>query len=200
MLSHAYIDLSGAYKDTKKELSAFVHAHRSRVELLKDLITQLENQVHGAAGSVVDYEEELESLRSQNAGLVRQVQALERAKYALSSRCDVKRQLAAVTGTPVCAVPPKEYDVMEDVHTSNAVIHKEELDAKNTREKAKWDARDEHRAKNPKRDPPSVKHSSQVWKPAKPNYDAERKAAAVRDHVRSAGDDITEEILAMLGE
>jgi chromosome segregation ATPase len=174
-LSHAYIDLSGAYKDVKKELSTLENSHGSRRELLKDLIGQLEGQIQGAAESVLEYEEEINALRQQNAGLLRRAKDLERQNDSLGKKLATKRQVDAVTGTPVKTASQEDYvceDIEEDPEDEPKNVHKI----------------------------PRVKHSSQTWKPAKPNIQEQRNAEAMRSKVAAAGDESTEDILRLLGE
>lgn len=179
-LSHAYIDLSGAYKDLKRELSANKHTHDSRKDLLKDLIGQLEGQVQNSAEAIVEYEDEINALKKHNAGLVRRIQELEASNSSLSKKLDIKRQVEAVTGTQLKLVHEEDYDRSKDLELTKKLYDEEEKEKPNKM--------------------PRVKHSSQVWKPAKPNREEERRAAAMRDKVRAAGDETTEDILRLIGE
>ena len=192
-ISHAYVDLSGAYKDTKRALSELEHTQESKSGVLESLIVRLENHVAEGtpAKSAADYETEIAELRRQNAGLARRAIELEHTNANLSVKLTTKRKLAAVTGTPVHAVSSEEYDGREDLQSSRAQ-HQNEL--------VRQHARDVEKRSTKKKAVLRVRHSSQTWRPAKPNREEARQAASMKQQVLNEGDAGTADILALLGE
>jgi hypothetical protein len=197
-LARAYLGLSGAYKDIKKELSATQHSHGSRKDLLKDLIGQLEGRVQNSAEAVLEYEEEIQSLRKQNAGLLRRAQSVERQNQSLLKKLEVERQLNNVTTGEVTTVSQEDYDAQEDLRKTRE-SYKEDVAAE-LEEKER--ARQRKKPTRNKKTGNRFSHSSQGWRsnPRTNQRNDAREAAKVRAQVRAAGDADTDAILELLGE
>jgi len=180
-LSHAYIDLSGAYKDVKKELSALYHTHGSRNALMKELLDEMQGKMQGAAESVVEQEQEICELRNKLSVMERANQDLRKQNDRLSKMKILNRRLEKVTSGELKTRKEEEF-----------IADRRALFRAVPAQMAPEDVGNETEKPEPVKH--SIKHSSQAWRAAKPHRDQRRKIDVLKERIED------KEILEILGE
>jgi len=187
-LSHAYIDLSGAYKDVKKELSALYHTHGSRNALMKELLDEMQGKMQGAAESVVEQEQEICELRNKLSVMERANQDLRKQNDRLSKMKILNRRLEKVTSGELKT--RKEEEFIADRRELFMTIPPTKKDEETARKII--EAKEASKLVKPVKH--SIKHSSQAWRAAKPHRDQRRKIDVLKERIED------KEILEILGE